>query len=131
MSNNEEKKSTFDWINSSLVIAILTGVVFSVPAYFGKRYFDYLSKKDDQIHQYKDDTYKKLYEKSKPEIIALRKSIDELLSLLENSYGLSTFEIEKPLSNLKKAIVSYDIYVSELEFYGNSNQLTSVKEIQD
>lgn len=130
MSKNEGKKSTFDWVNSPLVLCIFASIFIPVPAYFCGRYFESLSKKDDQIHQYKDDTYKKLYQKSKTEILALRKSIDELLSLLQNNYGISTFEIEKPLSNFKKAIASYDSYVAELEFYGNSNQITSAKEIQ-
>lgn len=130
MSKSEEKKLS-NWINNALVLSIFTGILIGVPGYFGKSYFDSLSKKDDQTQQYKNDTYKKLYEKSKPEIIALHKSKNELFSLLQNHYAISTFEIEKPLLNFKKAIISYDGYVSELEFYGNSNQIKSAKQIQE
>ncbi|KJH69637.1 hypothetical protein [Aliterella atlantica] len=132
MSKNEEKRLTFNWLNSPFSIVVCAGIFLSTFAYIylGKQYFDFLSKRSESVHQYKSSKYKELYEQSSPKILALRKSTDELLSLLQNNYGISTFEIEKPLENLQKAIVSYDNYVFDVEFYGNSNQVTSAKEIQ-
>ena len=70
MSKNEAEKSTLDLIKR-LAIGLFTLVFIPVAGYLGKFYFNSLSKKDDQVYQYKDETYKKLYEKSKPEILAL------------------------------------------------------------
>lgn len=52
MSKSEGKKLS-NWMNNPLVLSIFTGILIAVPGYFGKGYFDSLSKKDDQTQQYK------------------------------------------------------------------------------
>jgi hypothetical protein len=135
MDIDERKKSFLDWVSSNaLIITIITtttAALITTASYFGRAYFDPKFKEAEQTSQFKKDTYKKYYEKSKSVIQDLRRSESELFLALQEKYGFSTFELEKTLSNFRKARSSYDNYVSELELYGNSDQIESAKDIQN
>ena len=131
---SEEKNRILKLIDIPFVKPVLFSagtLLVSVSAYFGTNYFDSSYQKSEQIYQYKDDNYKKLYEESKPEIISLRQSIGSLLSFMQNNYGISSYEMKQALSNFEESIKSYDNYVDKLEFLGNSQQIASAKAIQD
>lgn len=129
--SSKDKKSFFEWMNSPLFLVIITSVIIGVPAYFGKYFFEQKSQENNNINQFKDSQYKKLYDESKPKVLALRESMGALLSLLENEHSLSTLEYKTPLSKFRKAISSYDSYVYKLEHYGNTDHVAAAKVIQN
>jgi hypothetical protein len=134
MDEEKKEKSILEWKSNPLLLAVVGAILTASIAtlgYFGRNYFDSSSKKAEKISQYKEDVSKQYYEKSKPVIKKLNESKDKLFILLERKYGFSTFDLEKPLSDFRNAISSYNEYVSELELYGNSDQVASAKEIQN
>jgi hypothetical protein len=133
--NKKGKRAVLDWMGSNSLItataAAVLAAILGMIGYFGKSHFDSDFKEAEQVRQFRKDTYKKYHEKSKSVIQNLRKSRDALFFALQEKYGFSTFEIEKPLLNFRKAVSSYNDYVSELELYGSSNQIASAKELQN
>lgn len=131
MSSKKDKRSFFEWINSPAILLIITSILIGVPAYFGRSFFEYISQENNKINQFKDSQYKKLYDESKPKVLALRESMGELLSLLEDKHGISTFEFKTPLSKFRKAVSSYDYHVYKLEHYGNTDHISAAKKMQN
>ncbi|MBW4536696.1 MAG: hypothetical protein KME09_22450 [Pleurocapsa minor HA4230-MV1] len=105
MSEHEKQKLSLEWLKKYLVVLFAPGVFLSVIGYVAKQKFDSLHQREQQEYQAHKDTYTSLYEEGQSKIIALRNSRDKLFSLLENNYGISSFDMKSYLSEFEQAFM--------------------------
>lgn len=74
---------------------------------------------------------KELYDKHHKNITIVKKAYQNLFSRYGESFGITTFEIEKEYEAFKAAKSSYSTFVNELERYGNDEQLHAVNLMQN
>lgn len=113
-------------LRNNIIIAIVTASL-TAGGFIGKDWYDAKNRKK----QYVEEIHRQLYDKGAAELDRLNSAYYNLQSVLGKGYALTTYELDPSYTKFREAIESYQIYIKELERYGNSGQVQVAKNLSE